>query len=319
MWDWDIVTGEVYVGDSIEEVFGYKLQNNTINFKDLKASMLPGENNMVAKNLKKVLASNKKTWNDSYTIKRYNGTVAFVTSRGSIIRDEAGKAIRMIGATQDVSRLQELEKNLEKQISLHEEDSKKFHLTTKLSFDVIWDWNILTNEMFLGEGFEELFGYTLRNNRGNMTVDWGNHLHPDDKETVEQGLHDAIASSATHWEQAYRFIRADGSIAKVFDRASIIRHADGKAYRMVGAMQDISRQKELEEKLDHEISAKVKDKESFKLIFNSSSDVLYDVDLVNNEVTISNAYEKEFGYKITGNMTPAKVGLAIFTLMIRKQ
>ncbi|MBK8496822.1 MAG: hypothetical protein IPL50_18900 [Chitinophagaceae bacterium] len=41
-------------------------------------------------------------------------------------------------------------------------------------------------------------------------------------------------------------------------RASIIRHADGKAYRMIGAIQDLSRQKELEEKLEQEILLKEK-------------------------------------------------------------
>lgn len=30
MWDWDIVTGEIYVGDSVEEVFGYKVPNNRV-------------------------------------------------------------------------------------------------------------------------------------------------------------------------------------------------------------------------------------------------------------------------------------------------
>lgn len=31
MWDWNIATGEIFVGDSLEEVFGYKIPNNKIN------------------------------------------------------------------------------------------------------------------------------------------------------------------------------------------------------------------------------------------------------------------------------------------------
>ena len=119
-------------------------------------------------------------------------------------------------------------------------------LITFKTFDVIWVWNILTNELFIGEGFEELFGYANKNNKGNL-ADWGSHLHPDDKDAVEMGLRNSIASSATYWEHAYRFIRADGSIAKALGRASIIRHADGKAYHMIGALQDLSQQNELEE------------------------------------------------------------------------
>jgi len=73
-------------------------------------------------------------------------------------------------------------------------------------------------------------------------------------------------------------------------------------------MQDISKQKLLEERLEQEIAIKGKllteYKESFKFVFNSSSDVFFDSDMLTNQVTISDAYEKEYGYKITNNMTP---------------
>jgi PAS domain S-box-containing protein len=116
----------------------------------------------------------------------------------------------------------------------------------------------VTNEVFIGEGFEELFGYVIKENRGNMITNWANYMHPDDKKEIEKELSDSIKSTAMQWEHAYRVIRADGSIAKVYARASIIRDKAGKAYRMIGAMQDLSRQKELEEELDNEIKLKEK-------------------------------------------------------------
>jgi PAS domain S-box-containing protein len=308
MWDWNIATGEIYVGDSIEEVFGYNAQNNTVDFSGFCQCLLPEEKETIEMKLLKTLVSDSKSWDDSYNFKRQDGSVAYTNSRASIVRDEEGKAVRLIGAIRDVSRLQELEKKLEKQIAKHEEDSEKFLLAAKLSFDVIWDWNLTTDDMFIGEGFEELYGYPIKKNRG-TSADLINHFHPDDKEVVEKGLHEAIISSAVQWEQAFRFIRADGSVAKVFNRASIIRHADGKAYRMIGAMQDLSRQKELEEKLNYEVAAGrkllTKHEEYFKLIFNLSSDILYDVDLATNYIIVSDLYEKEFGYKTTNNTISA--------------
>jgi PAS domain S-box-containing protein len=97
--------------------------------------------------------------------------------------------------------------------------------------------------MFIGEGFEEAFGYSIKDNQGN-TEHWRKNLYPDDKDWVIKRLEDAIASSGEHLQYSYRFVRADGSVANVFDRASIFRHADGKAYRMIGVMQDVSRQTE---------------------------------------------------------------------------
>jgi PAS domain S-box-containing protein len=243
MWDWYLVSGEIYVGDSIEEVFGYKMKNNTVNFKYFRRCLIPEERKIVEKKLLKTLISNKKTWNDSHMFRRHNRSVAFTTSRASIVRDENGKAIRLIGATKDVSTLRELEIKLEEQIANLENDSEKFLLAAQLSLDVIWDWKIVANEIFIGEGFREMFGYTIQNNRGNV-ADWGNHLHPGDKEAVQNGFQEALASSASMWHHAYRFMKADGYIAKVFDRASIFRDADGKAYRVIGVMQDISLQRE---------------------------------------------------------------------------
>jgi PAS domain S-box-containing protein len=258
MWDWDIATGEIYVGDSIKEVFGYDLQNNTTDFSNFCKCLLPEECEMVTDKINKILASPGKTWNDVFMFKHRDGTIASTTSRGSIVRDETGKALHMIGAIQDVSLLQGMEKKMEAQLLLQQQDSEKFMLAARLSFDVIWDWNIVTNEVFLGDGFEELFGYVVTNNKANMITDWVDKLYPDDKEMLVAELQACIRSAATHWEQAYRFIRADGSVAKVYVRASIVRHADGKAYRMIGALQDLSRQKELEAKLEAEIELKEK-------------------------------------------------------------
>lgn len=73
-----------------------------------------------------------------------------------------------------------------------------------------------------------------------MDADWASYFHPDDKEAIKKSLYDSIASSDTYWENTHRFIKADGSIARVFNRASIIRNNDGKACRIIGVMNDIS-------------------------------------------------------------------------------
>jgi PAS domain S-box-containing protein len=306
MWDWDIATNDIYVGDSIEEVFGYKVKNNTVHFTDFCNCLLPQEKDAVEKKIWKTLAAGSKTWNDSFTIMRQDGTEASTIGRAYIVRDDEGKALRLIGAAQDISRVHEMEKKLDGVITKQSEGREMFLQVAKISFDVIWDRNLLTHEVTRGEGFEELLGYPLKDYKGNV-ADWSDHIHPDDKMAVEKGLREAIASSAVHWEHAFRIIRADGSIAKVFDRASILRLPNGKAFRMIGAMQDLSRQMELEEKLESEFIKKeklvIETNERLKLIFNSSSDVLYDNDLITGDVIISDAYEKEYGYKISGNRT----------------
>lgn len=255
MWDWNIGTGQIFAGDSLEEVFGYRIRNNTLSLADFKACLLPSEKAGLEKRLLKILASGKKSWNDAYSFKRFDGSIASTTCRAGIVRNAKGKATHLIGAMLDISRVEELEKRLQDQDTIKMENNEMLHLAARLSFDGIWDWNILTNEFFLGEGFEDLFGYAF-NNTDNASLNWMDHLHADDKEAVKEGIKKAIESDASYWEQTYRFVRADGSSAQVIGRANIIRQADGKAYRMIGAIHDLSRQKELEEQLSVEIKIK---------------------------------------------------------------
>jgi PAS domain S-box-containing protein len=257
MWDWNIATGQIYVSDSVEEVFGYKVQNNTIAYTDFIENLLPEEKERVEKKIGRILATGSKSWKDTYMVRCRNGSLVATTTRASIVRDEMRQATHLIGAIQDVSKLHELKTKWGQQASQQHERSEMFVVADGLSVDIIWDWNILTNEVHIGEGFEELFGYAVQDNKVSIES-WRNYLHPEDREAVKQGLYDAIASIGAHWSQAYRFIRADGSIATVFGRGSIMRQADGKAYRMIGSMQDLSRQKILEERLEQEIRLKEK-------------------------------------------------------------
>ncbi|MEP7278037.1 MAG: PAS domain S-box protein [Bacteroidota bacterium] len=256
MWDWDILTGKIYVGESCEELLGYPIQKNSIRLACFTRCLLPGQKSGVLNKIKAALGSTKKKWNDSYLIKRHDGKIAATKSRGSIIRDKEGRAIRLIGATQDVSKLQELEKKLKDQIGISRELSELFAVANKLSYDGIWEWNLITNEFFLSEGFEKLIGYVKRHNTGDIIKDWVNYIHQDDRQSVKRQLYRTIASTHAHWAQTYRFIRIDGSVVKVFNRATIIRQSDGKACRMIGVMQDITKQKKMEEKLAQEIAMK---------------------------------------------------------------
>jgi len=205
------------------------------------------------------------------------------------------------------SRLHELIHHLEEQISTGQRTNEACNTAFQLSFEGIWDWNLLTNECFLGEGFEELFGRDVRMNNGNVFTDWSNYLHTDDKVRVLKSLSDAIASSDSFWDLAYRFVKADGTIVHVLGKASILRDVEGIAIRLIGIINDLGRQQALDRKMEYEIIAYEKLKgeyqKSFKLIFDSSVDVLYDIDLIGNTVTFSPSFEEVFGYKLTGHMT----------------
>lgn len=118
--------------------------------------------------------------------------------------------------------------------------NERYQLACKATADVIWDWNIATDEIIWGDGYESLFGYVSQESAKSINS-WINHIHPDDKERVVKGIQETIFSDdKTTWEDGYRYKKANGTYATVLDKGILLRGADNKPNRMVGAMKDIT-------------------------------------------------------------------------------
>ena len=159
-------------------------------------------------------------------------------------------------------------KKQEEKLDLFSEDTLKknnerFIYASEATSDALWDWNITTNEIFVGESYSLLFGYQFENNilPGQFCEGL---VHPDDKQQYEDSIDLAIENGNTKWAHEYRYLKACGNYAYVSDKAIIIRNEMGEAFRMIGAMQDITQEKLLKDEL-------LQSEERFKGAFNHSS------------------------------------------------
>ena len=57
----------------------------------------------------------------------------------------------------------------------------------------------------------------------------------------------AVERGDESWSAEYRCRRADGSYAQVFDRGYVLRDAEGRGTRMIGATMDVTQRKQLED------------------------------------------------------------------------
>ncbi|GAB3694507.1 hypothetical protein GCM10027592_15510 [Spirosoma flavus] len=126
--------------------------------------------------------------------------------------------------------------------------SELFDLLAKATRDAVWNWDLEANSVWWNEGFFTLFGHNHDRLKSGPDS-WYEHIHPDDQQRVLKSIHEVIDSGGTNWSDEYRFCRADGTYATIFDRGYVL-HRDGKAVRMVGAMQDISERVALQKARD---------------------------------------------------------------------
>lgn len=129
------------------------------------------------------------------------------------------------------------------------ESNKRYEYVSKATFDAIWDWDVNTNKIIWGEAFYSIFGYETDGKEMDISS-WYSRIHQDDLERVKIGIESVLSATADNWEDQYRYLKADGNYAYVFDRALILRDDSGKAFRMVGAMQDVTEKKNLQKLLE---------------------------------------------------------------------
>lgn len=136
-------------------------------------------------------------------------------------------------------------KNTEEELRISNE---RLAYSREASSDAIWDWNMITNEIFIGTSFSFLFGHNFETNII-TSLEFKDFIHPEDRESYFDSIKRADSNNYDKWTNEYRYLKADGSFAYVNDRAILIRNPKGEVIRMIGAMQDITKKKKLEDEL----------------------------------------------------------------------
>ncbi|HEX2556494.1 MAG TPA: PAS domain-containing protein [Microvirga sp.] len=177
----------------------------------------------------------------AYRLRSRSGELRWVSCRAVPLTEVDGSVREWVGTLADIheSRI------AGEQLARSEE---RYRLAARAVQGVVWDWDLVHDQIHWTEGILGVFGYSPED------VDpaaswWVERLHPEDHDRIMSSIQAVIDGQDHTWDAEYRFRRANGTYAHVFDRAFMMRSADGRPLRMVGAIQDLSDRLRLEAQL----------------------------------------------------------------------
>jgi PAS domain S-box-containing protein len=110
-----------------------------------------------------------------------------------------------------------------------------------------WDWNIQTGDLYWSEQVEPVFGYA----KGTLETSYEQFLdviHADDRQEVIHAVNGCVAEGKD-FRMEYRCVRPDGTQRWVSMQGDVIRDTEGTPLRMLGVVQDVTKQKQAEQAL----------------------------------------------------------------------
>jgi PAS domain S-box-containing protein len=159
----------------------------------------------------------------------------------------SGLLLKFILYKNEVSNKSVLEKLQLTNIKI-KESNERYDIVAKATSDTIWDWKMEDDSFIWNKGIQGVFGYK-KEDIGSTSKWWFDRIHPEDSLKMSVRLYSFLEQKTEKWQDEYRFQCADGSYKYVFDRGFLVKDASGKPVRMIGAIQDVTKQKQEEQRL----------------------------------------------------------------------
>jgi len=161
------------------------------------------------------------------------------------IRDKEGRVTGICGQGVDITETKRIQDDMRR----HDEGWK---LAMEASGDGVWDWNLLTNDIYYPYPWAQKLGYGEERPviRGE---EWQQMIHPDDLQHVQDRVEHHLEGKTKNYSCEYRVPDGAGGWTWVLARGAVVEHDDrGVPVRMVGTVTDISESKSIEQKIWHE-------------------------------------------------------------------
>ncbi len=167
------------------------------------------------------------------------------------------------------------------------ESEERFNLAMRGANDGLYDWNLLTNEIYYSPRWKGMLGYADDELENNFSA-WKDLVDPIDRERSWNMLTDYINGRRDNFRMEFKLRHKDGRWVDTLSRAFLVRDPEGKAVRVVGTHLDISEEKRWQNALrDSEAYLKALSEATYEAILIFRQDVC---------IGQNPAAEKMFGY-----------------------
>jgi PAS domain S-box-containing protein len=223
-----------------ERYFGYK-RKDVIGKDFFELLVQKRDRERVATDIIKVLEG-KATRNYENFLISPDGSRHHFSWNVNRVLDSDDQPLGVIAIGKDITERTQWELKLQ-------ESEEKFRLAMEATNDALWDWNIITNQVYRNPSHATMLGYEPHE-LPPMQIEWEKRIHPDDKPFIDELINECLIGKRSKIEAEYRLRTKSGDYIWFLGRAKIVAYNnDGSPSRMVGTNVNINERKKAEQEI----------------------------------------------------------------------
>lgn len=240
IWDWDLARQSVWWNHGLEKLSGHPPVETPETLGSWEEHIHPDDRARVMRSIYQVIETGGREWSAEYRYCRDDGEVRLVLDRGGVIRDEQGRALRVLGGMTDITERKRAEESLHFAV-------RRFETLANLIPQFVWSARPDGYHDYFNERWHEFTGMPRE---GDLGWNWKDYVHPDDLGRSLAAWAHCLATGEPY-QVDYRFRRArDGAYVWFMGRALPIRDPEGRISRWFGTCTDIDDQRRAGEQLE---------------------------------------------------------------------
>ncbi|MBW4615870.1 MAG: PAS domain S-box protein [Desmonostoc vinosum HA7617-LM4] len=242
IWDWNIVTGKTLRSHQCSKLLGYEPNEISNSNQQWMNRIHPDDIDRVKLINLAYLTQKIPNYATEYRYRCKDGSYRWFQSKAKAVWDEQGNPQRMVGSMRDITAQKQIE------IALQESE-ERLQLAFEASGDGLWDWNIVTGEVYFSPQWLEMLGYSVGELPGEVST-WERLIHPEDQPWVMERLNAYLQDRFQPYDFDYRVLTKSGEWKWISNYGKVVAcDQQGKPIRMTGTHKDISDRKQAEEAL----------------------------------------------------------------------
>ncbi len=203
LWDWNALTHEAYYSPQWKAILGYQDHELANDFDEWKSRIHPDDLAKTLELMSEHAEGESESYLNEYRLRHKDGSYRWILARGKVAeRDEAGRALRIVGTHTDVTDRKASEQS---RLDAEEQLWSAFEHAASGMALVSGQGRFLR----INESFSRITGYSVQKL---LSITFQDITHPEDLDRDVGYLQQMVAGEIKYYELEKRYFHQEGHI-----------------------------------------------------------------------------------------------------------